>query len=268
MDFALVGVAWYVVSGLHMRSWREKIGLGLAMSMGAAAGATSIVKAAVLPSLSGSDFTFTSPSLHVWSLAEPAVTIMAASMPLLRVLCLRVTQARTRPSAAIRQAETRAQAPRPALRRETASTAKSTASIEKIPCYEKDVAHSFREPRPVTAPPPVIVAAEHRYKPRSRPLVRREAGPSRSVGSATGLMADHEQEIGYTWLSDEDPSEVDAESLREWVDTLLPRGRMRSGVSSFYSWPGPYDMDVNQYAQVQSCRRARTPFEQIPEGMI
>lgn len=95
MDFALVAIAWTVVFQLQMRSTREKVGLGVAMSMGVAAGITSLVKAAILPALAGGDITYATASLHIWSMAEPSVTIMAASIPLLRVLFSHVRRMRT-----------------------------------------------------------------------------------------------------------------------------------------------------------------------------
>lgn len=95
MDFALVGMAWIVVSKLHMRNRREKFGVGLAMSMGLIAGATSIVKAVIFPTLSSGDITFTSASLHIWSMVEPSVTIIATSIPLLRVIFTQVRRMTT-----------------------------------------------------------------------------------------------------------------------------------------------------------------------------
>lgn len=95
MDFALVGMAWSVLGQLKMRTTRERVGLGIAMSMGVLAGITSIVKAAILPSLAGGDISFAAASLHIWSIAEPSVTIMAASIPLLRVLFAEVKQMRS-----------------------------------------------------------------------------------------------------------------------------------------------------------------------------
>lgn len=99
MDFALVGMAWLVVSRLQMHSTREKLGVGIAMSMGVFAGATSIVKAVILLNLSTGDISYTSATLHIWSFAEPSVTIIAASIPLLRVLFTHVRQMTTRTGA-------------------------------------------------------------------------------------------------------------------------------------------------------------------------
>lgn len=101
MDIALVGMAWIVVSKLHMRSKREKFGVGVAMSMGIIAGATSIVKATIFPTLSDGDITFTSASLHIWSMVEPAITIIAASIPMLRIIFTHVKQMATQNSTRI-----------------------------------------------------------------------------------------------------------------------------------------------------------------------
>lgn len=60
------------------------------MSMGVFAGATSIVKAVILLDLSTGDISYTSATLHMWSFAEPSVTIIAASIPLLRILVTHV----------------------------------------------------------------------------------------------------------------------------------------------------------------------------------
>lgn len=101
MDIALVGMAWIVVSKLQMRSKREKFGVGIAMSMGIIAGATSIVKATIFPTLSDGDITFTSASLHIWSIVEPAITIIAASIPMLRIIFAHVKQMATQNSTRI-----------------------------------------------------------------------------------------------------------------------------------------------------------------------
>ncbi|KAJ4390600.1 hypothetical protein N0V93_004196 [Gnomoniopsis smithogilvyi] len=100
MDFALVGMAWIVVSRLQMRKRREKFGVGLAMSMGIIAGATSIVKAVIFPTLSNGDVTFTSASLHIWSMVEPSITIIATSIPLLRVIFTHVRHLATQSGSA------------------------------------------------------------------------------------------------------------------------------------------------------------------------
>lgn len=98
MDFALVGMAWVVVSRLRMRTKRERIGVGLAMSMGVIAGVTSIIKATIFPTFSNGDISFTSASLHIWSLSEPAMTIIAASIPLLRIVFAHARQMNTQKS--------------------------------------------------------------------------------------------------------------------------------------------------------------------------
>lgn len=97
MDFALVAMAWIVASRLCLRSRREKFGVAIAMSMGLIAGATSIVKAVTVPSLgSARDITFVAAPLHIWSIVEPSVTIIAASIPLLRILLVHLREISTR----------------------------------------------------------------------------------------------------------------------------------------------------------------------------
>ncbi|KAK4149363.1 hypothetical protein C8A00DRAFT_47010 [Chaetomidium leptoderma] len=91
MDFVLALLPWKVIWKLQMKR-KEKVGVALAMSMGilklirCSAGGTAIVKTAVIPTLASSDFTYVSAPLIVWSAAESAVTIMAASIPVLRTL--------------------------------------------------------------------------------------------------------------------------------------------------------------------------------------
>lgn len=104
MDFALVGMAWSVVSRIKMRSKKEKFGVAMAMCLGGVAGVTSIVKAAILPTLGAGDITFVSASLHIWSIAEPSVTIIAASIPLLRVLLVHIRTNGTTRSRAVEYA--------------------------------------------------------------------------------------------------------------------------------------------------------------------
>ncbi|KAK4139400.1 96ca82bc-67f3-4b3a-ab36-ffe7d8f40fbe [Dichotomopilus funicola] len=61
---------------------KERVGIGIAMSMGVVAGAASFVKLAMLPNLTGTD----SVAVTVWGSAEGAITIIAASIPVLRGL--------------------------------------------------------------------------------------------------------------------------------------------------------------------------------------
>ncbi|KAK0717511.1 hypothetical protein B0T26DRAFT_710099 [Lasiosphaeria miniovina] len=85
MDFVLALLPWTVIWNLQMKR-REKVGVALAMSMGIFAGATAVVKTTVIPTLASPDFTYVSAPLILWGAAESAVTIMAASIPVLRTL--------------------------------------------------------------------------------------------------------------------------------------------------------------------------------------
>lgn len=84
-DLALAVVPWQVIMGLNLKM-QEKLGVALAMSMGAFAGAAAFVKASYLPTLASPDFVYDGKDLVTWGAAETAVTIMAASIPVLRVL--------------------------------------------------------------------------------------------------------------------------------------------------------------------------------------
>lgn len=57
------------------------------------AGATSIMRALTVPTLSGTDYTYQAGLLFIWTAAELASTIVAASIPILRVL---ISELRTR----------------------------------------------------------------------------------------------------------------------------------------------------------------------------
>ncbi|KAI0121142.1 hypothetical protein BJ170DRAFT_146549 [Xylariales sp. AK1849] len=84
MDFILAFIPWAVITGLKMKR-QEKIGVGICMSLGFAAGATSVVRCVKIPLLAAEDFTSQASDLAVWTVAEIATTIMAASIPVLRV---------------------------------------------------------------------------------------------------------------------------------------------------------------------------------------
>ncbi|KAL8366882.1 hypothetical protein RB595_005042 [Gaeumannomyces hyphopodioides] len=64
----------------------EKIGVAVAMSAGIFAGTTAFVKSAQIPALAKGDFTYDGFGLVVWSICEVAMTIIAACIPVLRVL--------------------------------------------------------------------------------------------------------------------------------------------------------------------------------------
>ncbi|KAL1858354.1 hypothetical protein VTK73DRAFT_7841 [Phialemonium thermophilum] len=84
-DFLLALLPWRIIWSLQMKA-KEKFGVAIAMSMGIFAGATSVVKTMAIPALSSGDFTYHLTDLVIWGAAESAVTIIAASIPVLRTL--------------------------------------------------------------------------------------------------------------------------------------------------------------------------------------
>lgn len=85
MDIVLAFLPWLTIRKLQMKK-TEKVGVAVAMCMGVFAGITAMVKTSQIPSLDTGDFTFYGAGLVIWGTAEGAVTIMAASIPILRVL--------------------------------------------------------------------------------------------------------------------------------------------------------------------------------------
>ncbi|KAI1336865.1 hypothetical protein F5Y15DRAFT_392436 [Xylariaceae sp. FL0016] len=85
MDFVLALLPWKILMGMAMLR-REKIGVAVAMSMAAVAGVTGIVKAVEVTHIPSLDITYDRVNLTIWTTTEPAVTIMAASIPILRML--------------------------------------------------------------------------------------------------------------------------------------------------------------------------------------
>ncbi|KAK3342086.1 putative integral membrane protein [Lasiosphaeria hispida] len=83
MDIILALCPWFILWNLTM-TVREKFGVAIAMSMGVVAGAASFVKMVMLPKLAG-DPTET-VAVTIWGGAEGAITIIAASIPVLRAL--------------------------------------------------------------------------------------------------------------------------------------------------------------------------------------
>ncbi|KAB5533562.1 putative integral membrane protein [Coniochaeta sp. 2T2.1] len=84
MDFVLAILPWKLIWHIRLRQW-EKIGAAVAMSMGVFAGAVAIVKCTKLPTLLTGDI-YDAVELFLWSTTEVCVTIMAASIPAMRVL--------------------------------------------------------------------------------------------------------------------------------------------------------------------------------------
>ncbi|KAF3760941.1 hypothetical protein M406DRAFT_220816, partial [Cryphonectria parasitica EP155] len=84
MDFVLA-VPWVIFMKLRMRL-KEKLGVVVCMSLGVFAGCTSIMRSITVPTLSSSDYTYETGQLFIWTGAELATTIVAASIPVLRAL--------------------------------------------------------------------------------------------------------------------------------------------------------------------------------------
>ncbi|KAK1597124.1 uncharacterized protein LY79DRAFT_508100 [Colletotrichum navitas] len=84
MDIVLAILPWKLLWGLTMTN-REKLGVLVAMSMGVFAGAVSFIKIRALAAIASFDIIDT-VELVIWGAAESAVTIIAASIPILRAL--------------------------------------------------------------------------------------------------------------------------------------------------------------------------------------
>ncbi|KAK0648575.1 hypothetical protein B0T16DRAFT_325546 [Cercophora newfieldiana] len=85
MDIVLAIIPWKVIWTLTMNK-KEKFGVLVAMSMGIFAGITSIIKLTQLPTISNANFTDSPAQLVILGCAEGAITIIAASIPILRAL--------------------------------------------------------------------------------------------------------------------------------------------------------------------------------------
>ncbi|KAF2624047.1 hypothetical protein BU25DRAFT_442273 [Macroventuria anomochaeta] len=83
-DFYLALLPWTLIWGLQMRT-REKIGVGIAMSMGILAGVCAIVKGVYIIQLRQADFSYNGRDVTIWTAVETAVAIIGASIPVLRV---------------------------------------------------------------------------------------------------------------------------------------------------------------------------------------
>ncbi|KAK4233264.1 hypothetical protein C8A03DRAFT_39037 [Achaetomium macrosporum] len=84
MDLVFSLLPWKFLWGLQMKR-NEKIGVGLAMSMGVFAGVTAIVKTTKVPAMLSMDMA-EQIDLWIWGNAESCASIIAASIPMLRVL--------------------------------------------------------------------------------------------------------------------------------------------------------------------------------------
>ncbi|KAJ3546329.1 hypothetical protein NM208_g2052 [Fusarium decemcellulare] len=84
LDFVLAFLPWPIIVGISLR-WRERVGVAIAMSLGVVAGVTAIVKTTLATSMKSADFTYERADLTIWTVAEPAASIMAISIPVLRM---------------------------------------------------------------------------------------------------------------------------------------------------------------------------------------
>ncbi|KAL2196798.1 hypothetical protein P885DRAFT_69282 [Corynascus similis CBS 632.67] len=84
VDFTFAALPWKFLWSLQMRR-KEKLGVMLAMSMGIFAGATAVVKTTKVPRMLSADIADGIP-LWIWGNAEVCASIIAASIPMLRVL--------------------------------------------------------------------------------------------------------------------------------------------------------------------------------------
>ncbi|ORY61612.1 uncharacterized protein BCR38DRAFT_525971 [Pseudomassariella vexata] len=85
MDFALALLPWKLIWKLQMRT-KEKIGVGIAMSLGILSGVCAIVKGVYMVELRQQDFYFNGKDLAIWTAVETATAIIAASLPVFRAL--------------------------------------------------------------------------------------------------------------------------------------------------------------------------------------
>ncbi|KAI0889261.1 uncharacterized protein GGS22DRAFT_153529 [Annulohypoxylon maeteangense] len=85
VDFSFATIPWFLIMNLQMRT-RERFGVAIAMSCGAIAGVTAIMRCVYLPLLAKGTFSTQGTTLVIWYVAESSVTIIAASIPVLRAL--------------------------------------------------------------------------------------------------------------------------------------------------------------------------------------
>ncbi|RKU42915.1 hypothetical protein DL546_002653 [Coniochaeta pulveracea] len=86
VDFILALLPWKIIMGLQMKR-HEKIGVAVAMSLGLLAGIVGVIKIVEITTISGGgDIPYRLSMLFIWGEAEPNTTVIAASIPVLRVL--------------------------------------------------------------------------------------------------------------------------------------------------------------------------------------
>ncbi|KLU89854.1 hypothetical protein MAPG_08823 [Magnaporthiopsis poae ATCC 64411] len=91
-DVVLAFLPWKLILPLQLKM-AEKIGVILALSMGILAGVAAAFKASYISTLGLPDFEYDGVPLITWGAAEPAITIIAASVPVLRVFVRDITAA-------------------------------------------------------------------------------------------------------------------------------------------------------------------------------
>ncbi|USP80353.1 hypothetical protein yc1106_07627 [Curvularia clavata] len=84
MDISLALIPWKIIWNLQMRT-AEKLGVGVAMSLGVLAGVTAILRGRYVEQLTKQDISYDATKSVIWSSAEAAMTIVATSIPVLRV---------------------------------------------------------------------------------------------------------------------------------------------------------------------------------------
>ncbi|OAL51188.1 hypothetical protein IQ07DRAFT_679479 [Pyrenochaeta sp. DS3sAY3a] len=84
IDFFLALLPWTLIWHLQLRT-REKLGVGIAMSMGVLSGVCAIVKGVYIVQLRQQDFFYNGKDVTIWTAVETATAIIAASIPVLRV---------------------------------------------------------------------------------------------------------------------------------------------------------------------------------------
>ncbi|KAL5431524.1 hypothetical protein PMIN05_009461 [Paraphaeosphaeria minitans] len=84
VDFALAILPWKLLRGLQLQT-KEKMGVGIAMSMGLLAGVCGIVKGVHLQHVTDFDFFYTGKNITIWTATETATAVIGACIPVLRV---------------------------------------------------------------------------------------------------------------------------------------------------------------------------------------
>ncbi|GJC86163.1 hypothetical protein ColLi_09001 [Colletotrichum liriopes] len=85
-DLILALLPWRMIFNLQMKQ-SERISVALALSMGVLAGVTGIMKAVqgyMLINVRSPDYLYNQAVYWIWSMAEPNVAIISASIPVLR----------------------------------------------------------------------------------------------------------------------------------------------------------------------------------------